>query len=57
MNSEQAKAAAELMTTVWEGEFPATCEVLAAVKNDNRNYKPDRQLHAIVKAEDEAEMA
>jgi uncharacterized damage-inducible protein DinB len=41
MNSEQAKAAAELMTTVWEGEFPATCEVLAAVKNDNRNYKPD----------------
>ncbi len=41
MNSEQAKAAAELMTTVWEGEFPATCEVLAAVKNDNRDYKPD----------------
>ena len=41
MTSEQAKAAAELMTTVWEGEFPATCQVLAAVKNDNRNYKPD----------------
>ena len=41
MNSEQAKAAAELMATVWEGEFPATCQVLAAVKNDNRNYKPD----------------
>ena len=41
MTSEQAKAAAELMTTVWEGEFPATCAVLAAVKNDNRNYKPD----------------
>ena len=41
MNSEQAKAAAEMMATLWEGEFPATCKVLAAVKNDNRNYKPD----------------
>ena len=41
MNADQAKAAAEMMTTVWEGEFPATCQVLAAVKNDNRNYKPD----------------
>ena len=29
MTSEQAKAAAELMTTVWEGEFPATCQVPA----------------------------
>src|SRR5262245_58410564 len=41
MTSEQAKGAAELMATVWENEFPATCQVLAAVKNDNRNYKPD----------------
>jgi uncharacterized damage-inducible protein DinB len=41
MNAEQAKATAEMMTTVWEGEFPATCQVLAAVKDDNRNYKPD----------------
>ena len=41
MNAEQAKAAADMMTTVWEGEFPATCQVLAAVKNDNRDYKPD----------------
>ena len=41
MTSEQAKAAADLMTTVWEGEFPATCRVLAAVKDDNRSYKPD----------------
>jgi len=41
MNSEQAKAAADMMATVWEGEFPATCQVLAAVNNDNRNYKPD----------------
>jgi uncharacterized damage-inducible protein DinB len=41
MTPEQAKAAAEMLTTVWEGEFPATCAVLAAVKDDNRDYKPD----------------
>jgi len=41
MSPDQAKAAADLMATVWEGEFPATCQVLAAVKNDNRDYKPD----------------
>ena len=41
MTSEQAKAAADLMATIWESEFPATCQVLAAVKDDNRHYKPD----------------
>lgn len=41
MNADQAKAAAELMTTVWENEFPATCQVLAAVDTGNRDYKPD----------------
>ena len=41
MNPEHAKAAADMLATVWEGEFPATCQVLAAVKDDNRNYKPD----------------
>lgn len=41
MNAEQAKAAADMLATVWEGEFPATCQVLAAVKDDNRSYKPD----------------
>jgi uncharacterized damage-inducible protein DinB len=41
MTAEQAKAAADMLATVWEGEFPATCQVLAAVKDDNRNYKPD----------------
>ena len=41
MNAEQAKAAADVLATMWEGEFPATCQVLAAVKDDNRNYKPD----------------
>ena len=41
MTPEQAKAAADMMATLWEGEFPATCQVLAAVKDDNRDYKPD----------------
>ena len=41
MTAEQAKAAADVLTTVWEGEFPATCEVLAAVKDGARDYKPD----------------
>jgi len=41
MNAEQAKAAADMLMTVWEGEFPATCQVLAAVKDDSREYKPD----------------
>jgi uncharacterized damage-inducible protein DinB len=41
MNADQAKAAADMVATMWEGEFPATCQVLAAVKNDNRDYKPD----------------
>jgi uncharacterized damage-inducible protein DinB len=41
MTSEQAKAAADMMATVWENEFPATCSVLAAVNTGNRDYKPD----------------
>ena len=41
MTPENAKAAADMLATVWEGEYPATCQVLAAVKDDNRNYKPD----------------
>lgn len=41
MNAEHARAAAELMTGVWNAEFPATCQVLAAVKDDNRDYRPD----------------
>ena len=44
MNAEQAKAAADMLATVWEGEFPATCKVLAAVKDDNRGYKPDAEV-------------
>ena len=41
MTPEQGKAAADMLATVWEGEFPATCAVIAAVKDDNRTYKPD----------------
>jgi len=41
MTADQAKAAADVIATMWEGEFPATCAVIAAVKDDNRSYKPD----------------
>ena len=30
MTAEQSKAAAEAMAALWEGEFPATAQVLAA---------------------------
>jgi uncharacterized damage-inducible protein DinB len=41
MTSEQAKAVAISMLKMWEFEFPATCKVLAAVKEENRGYRPD----------------
>src|SRR5687768_13064982 len=41
MNAIEAKAAGDAMARSWEREFPATLQVLAAVKNDNRDYKPD----------------
>jgi uncharacterized damage-inducible protein DinB len=41
MNAEQAKAAADVIATMWEGEFRATCQVIGAVRDDNRDYKPD----------------
>jgi uncharacterized damage-inducible protein DinB len=41
MTADQAKAAAESFAMLWEGEFPVTCQVLAAVKDDNRDYRPD----------------
>lgn len=43
MTAEQAKAIAETLTKVWESEFPATVKVLAAVKEENRSYKPDEK--------------
>jgi uncharacterized damage-inducible protein DinB len=41
VNADQAKTAAETLAGLWESEFPATCQVLAAVKDDNRNFQPD----------------
>lgn len=41
MTADQATTAADTLISLWEGEFPATCQVLAAVKDDNRAYKPD----------------
>lgn len=41
MTPDQAKAAADMFAELWQGEFPATCQVLAAVKDDNRDYRPD----------------
>jgi len=41
MNPENAKAAADLVATMWEGECNTTSQVLAAVKDESRDYKPD----------------
>lgn len=41
MNAEHARFLVSYMTQLWEGEFPATCKVLAAVPDDRRDYKPD----------------
>ena len=41
MNAQQAKAAADVIADMWEGESRATCEVIGAVKDDNRDYRPD----------------
>ena len=41
MNAENAKFLVEHYTRLMESELPATLKVLAAVKNDSRDYKPD----------------
>lgn len=41
MTPEGAKAAAEVLCNGWHAEMAATSKVLAAVKDDNREYKPD----------------
>ncbi len=41
MSADQAKAAGDAMAALWESEFAATAQVIAAVRNDNRDYKPD----------------
>jgi uncharacterized damage-inducible protein DinB len=41
MNADQAKATADMLAAVWEGEFPATCQVLTAASGGNPDYRPD----------------
>src|SRR5262245_3790502 len=41
MNESQAQFLVQYMTRLWEGEFAATCKVIAAVPDANRNYRPD----------------
>jgi uncharacterized damage-inducible protein DinB len=41
MDAQEAKAAGTALAALWEGEFSATSQVLAAVKDDTRDYKPD----------------
>lgn len=40
MNPEQAKTVATAMAALWQGEFPATVRVVAAVNDANRDYRP-----------------
>jgi uncharacterized damage-inducible protein DinB len=41
VNPETAKAVANAMVALWEGEFPATVQVLSAVSDANRDYTPN----------------
>ena len=41
MTPEQASFLVQQYAQLMQGEFPATCKVLAAVKDDTRDYKPD----------------
>ena len=43
MNADNAKFLVEHYARLMEGELPATLKVLGAVKDDNRNYKPDER--------------
>jgi uncharacterized damage-inducible protein DinB len=41
MDNNQSQFLVKYLTKLWEGEFPATCKVIAAVPDDRRDYKPD----------------
>jgi uncharacterized damage-inducible protein DinB len=43
MDQNQAQFLAHCLCKLWEGEFPATCKVLAAVPDDKRSYRPDEK--------------
>jgi uncharacterized damage-inducible protein DinB len=41
MEHSQAQFLANYLCQLWEGEFPATCKVIAAVPDDKHGYQPD----------------
>ena len=43
MTPEQATFLAQQYVQLMQGEFPATCKVLKAVKDDTRDFKPDEK--------------
>jgi uncharacterized damage-inducible protein DinB len=43
MDQTQAQFLAQCLCKLWEGEFPATCKVLAAVPDDKHSYRPDEK--------------
>ena len=43
MEQAQAQFLAKYLCKLWEGEFPATCKVIAAVPDDKRGYRPDEK--------------
>src|SRR5687767_12411177 len=43
MNADNAKFLVEHYARLMEGELPSTLKVLAAVKDDKRDYKPDEK--------------
>ena len=43
MDHDQAQFLSDYLCQLWEGEFPVTCKVLAAVPDDKRTYRPDER--------------
>ena len=43
MDQDQAQFLSEYLCKLWEGEFPVTCKVLAAVPDDKHAYRPDER--------------
>jgi uncharacterized damage-inducible protein DinB len=41
MDQQQAQFLTQCLCQLWEGEFPATCKVIAAVPDNKRDYRPD----------------
>jgi len=43
MDAAQGQFLAQYMTSLWEGEFPATCKVIGAVPDGGHGYRPDEK--------------